>query len=150
MKAQIAGAGRMQVDVLEQEIRRSEESRYGHRLHGVLLVSRGMSCRQAAALLGDSARAVGYWVKNFEQQGLDGLKESERPGRSPRLRESQRKMVRQVLRRAPAAAGVAAERWNGQVLSDYLRRKLGVELGVRQCQRLFASMGPESQVGHGD
>lgn len=150
MKAKIAGSGRTQVDILEQEIRRSEESRYGHRLHGVLLVSRGMSCRQAAELLGDSARAVGYWVKNFEQQGLAGLRESERPGRSPRLRESQRKMVRQVLRSAPAAAGVAAERWNGQVLSDYLRRKLGVELGVRQCQRLFASMGPESQVGYGD
>ena len=29
---------------LQDEIRRSEESRYDHRLHGVLLVAQGMNC----------------------------------------------------------------------------------------------------------
>jgi hypothetical protein len=29
---------------LQQEIQRSEESRYDHRLHGVLLVAQGMTC----------------------------------------------------------------------------------------------------------
>jgi len=29
---------------LQDEIRRSEESRYDHRLHGVLLVAYGMNC----------------------------------------------------------------------------------------------------------
>ena len=37
---------------LQDEIRRSEESRYDHRLHGVLLVAHGMTCPEAAALLG--------------------------------------------------------------------------------------------------
>jgi hypothetical protein len=37
---------------LQQEIARSEESRYDHRLHGLLLVSAGQSCRQVAELLG--------------------------------------------------------------------------------------------------
>ncbi|MBN9661103.1 MAG: helix-turn-helix domain-containing protein [Acidobacteria bacterium] len=144
MKAQIAGACRTQEEILDEEIRRSEESRYNHRLHGVLLVSRGLSCRQAAALIGDSARAVGYWVRNFERFGVEGLREGGHPGRSPRLPESQQKVVRQALRRTPAAAGLTADQWNGRVLSNYLRSKLGVELGVRQCQRLFALIGPTS------
>jgi hypothetical protein len=33
---------------LQQEIRRSEESRYDHRLHGVLLVAQGMTCPDVA------------------------------------------------------------------------------------------------------
>ena len=39
---------------LQDEIRRSEESRYDHRLHGVLLVAYGMNCCQVADLLGDA------------------------------------------------------------------------------------------------
>ena len=66
---------------LQDEIRRSEESRYDHRLHGVLLVAQGMTCPQAARLLGDAPRSVEYWVQRFEKDGLGGLVEAERPGR---------------------------------------------------------------------
>jgi hypothetical protein len=45
---------------LQGEIRRSEESRYDHRLHGVLLAAQGMTCPEVAHLLGDGAMpAVG-------------------------------------------------------------------------------------------
>jgi hypothetical protein len=33
---------------LRQEIERNEEARYDHRLHGLLLVAKGMSARQVA------------------------------------------------------------------------------------------------------
>ena len=46
---------------LQQEIHRSEESRYDHRLHGVLLVAQGMTCPEVARLLGDAPRSVEYW-----------------------------------------------------------------------------------------
>ena len=56
--------------ILQDEIRRSYEARYDHRLHAILMVAQGMSCRQAAQLLGDSPRTVAYWVKRFEAEGL--------------------------------------------------------------------------------
>jgi len=37
---------------LQDEIRRSDESRYDHRLHGLLLVAQGMTCPEVARLLG--------------------------------------------------------------------------------------------------
>ena len=55
---------------LQQEIQRSEESRYDHRLHGVLLVAQGMTCPEVARLLGDAPRSVENWVHRFDQQGL--------------------------------------------------------------------------------
>ena len=66
---------------LQQEIQRSEESRYDHRLHGVLLVAQGMTCPEVARLLGDASRSVEYWVHRYGEQGLAGLTEGERSGR---------------------------------------------------------------------
>ena len=69
---------------LQQEIQRSEASRYDHRLYGVLLVAQGMTCPEVARLLGDAPRSVVYWVHRFDQQGLDGLSEGERSGATER------------------------------------------------------------------
>lgn len=66
---------------LQDEIRRSEEARYDHRLHGLLLVAQGMSCREVAQILGDAPRTVENWVHRFEEEGLAGLVDGARPGR---------------------------------------------------------------------
>jgi len=87
-KAKTTDAEEM-VLALQNEIRRTDESRYGHRLHGVLLVAQGLSCREVAGLLGDSPRTVAYWVRRFEVDGLPGLAEGERPGRPRRLSKEQ-------------------------------------------------------------
>jgi transposase len=60
---------------LQQEIQRSEEPRYDHRLHGVLLVAQGLTCPEVGHLLGDAPRTVEYWVRQFEDRGLAGLAE---------------------------------------------------------------------------
>jgi len=57
---------------LQDEIRRSEESRYDHRLHAVLLVAQGLRCPEVAGLLGDAPRSVENWVRRFEKNGWLG------------------------------------------------------------------------------
>ncbi len=56
-KLEIKEAALMRL-ALHDEIRRSEDSRYDHRLHGVLLVCSGLSCYAVAELLGQSPRTV--------------------------------------------------------------------------------------------
>jgi len=145
----------MVVLALQDEIRRTDESRYDHRLHAVLLVAQGMTCRQAATVLGDAPRTVEYWVRDFERAGLAGLQEGSRPGRPRRLTEEHLKIIGQVLRKPPEEVGLTANLWDGKALCCYLRREFGVDLGVRQCQRLFRSLGfrlrkPRPQIAHGD
>jgi transposase len=125
---------------LQDEIRRSAESRYDHRLHGVLLVAQGMSCPQVAQLLGDAPRTVENWVHRFEQDGLAGLVEGERSGRPARLSQEQLQEVGRVLRESPSCVGLSANLWDGKSLSCYLEQQYGVSLGVRQCQRLFRQL----------
>ena len=127
--------------VLQDEIRRSEESRYDHRLHGVLLVAEGMRCPEVARLLGDSPRTVEYWVQRFEDKGLAGLVEGDRPGRTTRLTPEQLEQIERVLRRTPREVDLGVTLWDGKTLSAWIEREHGVELGVRQCQRLFRQFG---------
>ena len=71
--------------ILQDEIRRSYEARYDHRLHAVLMVAQGQSCNKVSELLGDSPRAVAYWANRFEAEGLSGLADADRPGRPSKL-----------------------------------------------------------------
>lgn len=140
---------------LQDEIRRSEESRYDHRLHGVLLVAQGMTCPQVAELLGDAPRSVEYWVRRFEKDGLSGLWEGERSGRPRRLTQPQMRAVDRVLRRSPGEAGLSGNIWDGKTLSVWIQQKFDVALGVRQCQRLFRQLGfrlrkPRPALAHAD
>ena len=140
---------------LQDEIRRSEESRYDHRLHGVLLVAQGMTCPEVGRLLGDAPRSVEYWVRRFEARGLAGLVEGERSGRPKRLNGLQLREIDAVLRRTPRDFGLTGTLWDGKTLSAWIERQCGVRLGVRQCQRLFRQRGfrlrkPRPLLAHAD
>lgn len=80
----IADARSMRITV-QQEISRSVESRYDHRLHGVLLVCQGHSCSAVGEWLGEPPTTIQRWVHRFEAGGLSGLREGEREGRPRRL-----------------------------------------------------------------
>jgi transposase len=126
---------------LQQEIHRSEESRYDHRLHGVLLVAQGMRCPEVARLLGDAPRSVEYWVRRYETKGLSGLQEGDRSGRPSRLKADQIEELKRALRGNPADVGMAVNLWDGKTLSAWIKKKYGLGLGTRQCQRLFRQFG---------
>lgn len=127
--------------ILQDEIRRSYEGRYDHRLHAILMVAQGMTCRQVAKLLGDSPRTVAYWVNQFEAEGLCGLADASRPGRPRRLNEHQLQEIEEALRSSPANYGLIANLWDGKLLSHLILQQFGIKLGVRQCQRLFRQLG---------
>jgi len=150
----IADADTM-VMALQDEIRRSHEARYDHRLHAILLVAQGMTAPQVAGLLGDAPRTVEYWVQQFEAEGLSGLVEGERSGRPPRLNDEQMQQIADALREQPAAVDMEANLWDGKVLSAFIQQRYGIRLGVRQCQRIFRQLGfrlrkPRPAIAHAD
>jgi len=128
------------IHILQDEIRRSYEARYDHRLHATLLVAQGLSCRNVSELLGDSPRSVAYWVNRFESEGLAGLVDADRPGRPRRLDEQQIDKIQEALRLSPADYGFTANIWDGKLLSHFISQQFGTAIGVRQCQRLFRQL----------
>ena len=99
---------------IQNEIQRSEEARYDHRLHGVLLACSGMSSYDIAALLGQGPRTVQYWIHRFQENGFAGLQEGERPGRPSALLGSVLQAVGRDLRHDPRQLGYSQTLWNGK------------------------------------
>ena len=105
---------------IQDEIRRSEESRYDHRLHAILLVAQDNSCGKVAQMLGDAPRTVEYWVKRFEEFGFSGLMDGERPGRPTRLDKNHISAIGDALRRSPDDFGFSGQ-WDGD------KRRLAID-----------------------
>lgn len=140
---------------LQDEIKRSEDSRYEHRLHAIVLVAQGMSPRQVALQFGDAPRTVENWVRQFERDGLAGLTEHERSGRPRRLSERHVTKIGAALRKSPLDVGFAVTMWDGKLLAEYIHREFSVQLGARQCQRMFRQLGfrlrkPRGIIGQAD
>ena len=130
------GAGAF--EALRGEARGSPQARQQHRLHAVLLVASGLSCRGAARLLGDSPRAVAYWIGRYNSNKIKGLFDRHPPGRPSRLSAEQFAQLRAAVAAGPAGAGGGD--WTGAAVSAFVARRWGVALGRRQAQRLLAKM----------
>lgn len=76
-------------------------------------------------------------MRRFEDEGLAGLQEGERPGRPRRLDSQQLAEVDAVLRKTPRGVGMSGNLWDGKTLAAWIKRQYGTHLGVRQSQRLF-------------
>lgn len=140
---------------LQQEIIRSEDARYDHRLHGMLLLCRGLTIKEVCRCLGQARRTVHYWIERFKKSGFAGLKEGERSGRPASLNPNQLFQLGQALRKPPRKLGFSQNFWDGKLVGNFLKNRFGITLQVRQCQRLFHKLGfrqrkPRSLIAHAD
>lgn len=134
------------IKIIRDEFHRSEEARYIHRLHGVLLVLLGLNTVKAGKLLGDPQRTVAHWVIQFKARGLAGLKEAEKSGRPETLSPAQKEMLANVLAKLPRDAGMKADAWTGLSLSSFLKKKCDVKLTTRHCSRLLQAFRKQTKT----
>jgi transposase len=140
---------------IRQEIGRSDDSRYDHRLHGLLFVATGRDCYEVAEILGHSPTTIESWVHLFNDHGLEGLYDEPRSGRPSRISESMVEEIDKDLRKNPGEFGYPQNLWDGKLLSHHLHEKYHLLIGVRQAQRLFHKLGfrqrkPRPVISRGD
>ena len=133
------------IEIIRAEFRKSDEARYIHRLHGVLLVLLGLSTVKAGELLGDPQRTVAHWVGQFKERGLDGLRDADKPGRPGTLTEAQRAAVAKALSKPPGESGFDADSWTNALLASLLKKRYSVTLSARQCSRLILKLRIETK-----
>jgi DNA-binding transcriptional regulator YiaG len=88
------------------EIRRTEESRYDHRLHGVLLVAHGMTCPEVAAMKGH--RECKLTLRSYEVESTPLPKVD-----SERIRDTRKRRhcSRAIFARKLRIIGRTLEKW---------------------------------------
>ena len=140
---------------IRNEISHSNESRYDHRLHGILLVSEGMNCYEARRILGEDSRTLERWVKKFNSGGFNTLREGKRTGRHSKLTNYQIEEINNDLRKNQNEFGYEQNLWDGKLLMHHISEKYQVNVSVRTCQMIlhrlhFRKRKPRPVITKGD
>ena len=124
----------------QQIVHTVTDAKYRHKVEMVNLVISGLTPSYLSTYCGDSKRTITLWVKIADEQGFAALKPKKPTGKPPRLTKEQMAEIRTVLEEDdPKKYGYTV--WDGPSLSVYIKETYAVKLCVRQCQRLFHSLG---------
>ena len=129
---------------IHQYLHNSDEARFIHRLHGILLLinNEENNCANIASLFKNSPRSLSNWVHGINKSSdINVLRDKPKPGRTGRLNSEQKEHLKLILQEHPSKVGVSANIWDGKSLSFYIDTKFDIILQVRQCQRLFRKLG---------
>ena len=100
------------------------------------------NCENVAYLFNNSPRTISNWIHKINKENnIDVLKDKKKSGRKPRLTEGQEKLLKKYLIKHLSGFNINANIWDGKTLSYFIKKKFGIELKVRQCQRLFHKLG---------
>lgn len=70
---------------LQTLYRTEKDARLARRMHAIYLAARGLSCPQIMTITGAARRTIQQWVRKYNKQGIDGLKDKPRPGQPTKL-----------------------------------------------------------------
>ena len=117
----------------------TDEARFHFKVFAVNMILSGCPVSQISDMAGVSKVAITGWVKTVDEQGFDALRSRQRPGRPPKLSTEQCAAIDSAIQSDPKDFGFKV--WDGPSLSSYINTTFGVQISVRQCQRLFHDLG---------
>jgi len=115
----------------------SRDAAFLFRLCSVRLVLSGQRPGDVGEWLDLSERTVRRWVALYQEGGTQAVRRGVRAGRPGHLGEGDLAAVLAALRDPPGELGLPYREWHGAMLQQWVRERFGVELGIRQCQRLL-------------
>jgi transposase len=146
---------------LDQLYRTTKVPRLRTRAQMVLLsAEQGRKAPEIAAIVRESVVSVQRWLKRYIAEGIDGLQDAPRPGRTAKVTDPYRTELLAAVRRRPRSLGLPYSLWTLQRLADYLAEQTRLRVSdetVRQelkkadivlsrPQHKISSPDPEYQV----
>lgn len=116
-------------------------ARIGLKIAALLLVLEGQRPGWIVEVLGLTRQSLNLWLHEVNAKGLAAVKPKGRPGRPARLNVAVRKELEIALEQSPVECGLPRVQWDGPTLAQYLRRRYGVKLKVRQAQNWMHQLG---------
>jgi transposase len=129
---------------IDKFLNNDPESKFIFRLCSLKMFMNDPDCTadRLGKLMNTSPRTIANWIHKINEEGdVEVLRDKEKPGRTTRLDEDQLQTLQVNLQQAPRELGIDANLWDGKALSHHIKKAFGIELQVRQCQRLFRKLG---------
>ena len=115
--------------------------RVSQRIHAVLLNSEENTSGRISGILGVSRSKVSEWLKIYEEQGFEGLKEGERCGRPGRLTEVQKIILCDIIDSGPVAFGYSSGIWTSRRIAHAIQEEFGVTYHEGHFRKILYDFG---------
>jgi transposase len=128
-----------QIQALDELYRHSKDGRLRQRAQIVLLATeQGMVAAQIGHIVRLNEESVRRWLKRYEAEGIEGLKDDPRPGMAPVVTTEDRTQLVTAVRRRPRSLGQPFSLWTCQRLADYLADETGIRVSDESVRRYLA------------
>ena len=125
---------------LQTLYRTEKDARLARRMHAIYLAARGLSCPQIMTITGAARRTVQQWVRKYNKQGIDGLKDKPRPGQPTKLpRRDEPRFCKRIEAGPTKKDGVSL--LNGPAIRRILEREFGVLYSQQGLYDLLHRLG---------
>jgi transposase len=106
-------------------------------------------------ILGVSRSSLNRWRRAVEKGGLDALKAKPHPGRKPRLNETQKRQLLEILLAGPRMAGYHNDWWTCRRIAEVVVRRFHVQYHPDYVGTLLHDLGwtcqkPEQRAREAD
>lgn len=128
-------------DELVDLYKKEKSPKLKERYHALFLMYEFKNCTKVAELLKRSRKTIQLWINAFNEGGLKELVLGKPPGRPSKLLESQKDELKADVLTHPRELGYEFSNWEGKSLAHHVKKKFGVDLSVRQAQRLLHELG---------
>jgi transposase len=128
-----------QILELEQLYRKTEVPRVRTRAQMVLLsAEKKLTADEIADIVRESSVTVLRWLHRYIAEGIQGLLDAPRSGRSSILTNEFRKRLLEVVRRRPRSLELEYSMWTLQRLVDFMAEDTGTRVSTETIRRALA------------
>ena len=136
------GDGRTRTRLLQlrQQAQTDRVPRVLLRIQAILLSLDEKSPPQIAQLLHVHRTRVHAWVSQWNEYGLDGLKEGQRSGRPREITPEQEEQFRDIVESGPVAYGLNTGVWTSRILSQVLADEFALTYHPGHVRKLLKAL----------
>jgi transposase len=139
-RIQVPPLTKEQLAELEKLYQKTDKPRYRTRAQMVLLAAeKRMKAEEIAEIVRESYITILRWLKRYLSEGVEGLLDVPRPGRSTKITEAYRKQLLEAVRRRPRSLGLEYSLWTLRRLTDYLAEETGIRVSHETVRRELAN-----------
>ena len=138
-KLYVASLSEEQRVELDELYRKTDVPRVRTRAQMVLLsAEKKLKVAEIADIVRESSVTVLRWLHRYIAEGIQGLMDAPRAGRSSILTDEFRKRLLEVVRRRPRSLELEYSMWTLQRLADFMAEDTGLRISTETIRRALA------------
>ena len=130
------------VKELDKLYRTNKDGRLRERAQMVLLSGeQGLVVSEIATIVRRNGQTVRTWLKRYQAEGVNGLKDEPRSGSPGKVKPSYKEKLVQTVRQRPRSLGLPYSLWSCQRLADYMAEETSVRVHRKTVREHLKAAG---------